>query len=1037
MEEAETARRRFSAASSASSSAASRAAKRRSTLLRENAAGNAIQVAVRIRPLNSAEQKLGKAVWNCQERTVEELDDDSRSCRGKTYTYDRVFGPEASTIDVYNAQVKQIVQKALIGFNGTIFAYGQTASGKTHTIVGDPDTNPGIIPLSVSDIFEAIAQRQRSSEWNVFASYLEVYNESLTDLLQKDVQKGVNMRIAEDKMFGPVVRDLCEVPVSSAQDCLDCLADGEQRRAYAATGMNATSSRSHVLFRLRIESKSGPEGYSAAETAGNMSAVARDFLETQRLCAADRASLYLIDRDSNELYIQAGDITLRLPMSQGIAGSVATTRQTVNIADAYQDPRFDSSVDKKTGYVTRHILCMPILASVGGKEAVVGVVQFINKIADDSSSFDTEDEKNMKELTTRIGPMIAATQSKAPASTMSLLNMVDLAGSERVKKTGATGALLKEGSHINTSLMMLGTCISILSEGKEKHVPFRNSKLTYLLSSSLGGNANTSVIIAVSAALKNRSETQSSLQFGSRAKKIVNQVAQNIRRDQTELVQAYEQEIAKLKAQLLSAAARRGSSLTDDGGNGDSSPGSPCMRVSMGTRNGGVDAVNVDVSCSDSFTTKLRLLESEASEAEAISGALTAPTAPQVKLRVLVGVSPDGVGEPELIVASSRYPDPIEGLDDPDAKEYLTEKEFRRRLEHLRARQSEASGSHSTGPKGLGVMDSNEDVWAAAAASTGTPDGLAPYAFKADGFTAAAVGKWQQELSPSTHDCASATDAGGGTVLEPDAEPNSAEIRSLATRVLQVVLAQPELLGHTGEMQQRNLEVQDQLNCLRRELERLRAEKRSAVVSAATSPQSRSRAYTTAATILPFGSVSVPVAIRSPPRSLSPRKYIYPSVTAPAGGTVVRVTTPGPAFRSTTPTAAAPPTLRSCTPPVRDRTFSMRPVSPQLPSRSIELAAGGGSNVTVSTAPPPATTTGYSTPRSVAAPGPVRRTIHPPVPLRSFVSQTAHSGDPTPQAARERAMSPRRMPVDSQRLQQGYVISPAPALSPRPPALQI
>ncbi len=105
---------------------------------------------------------------------------------------------------------------------------------------------------------------------------------------------------------------------------------------------------------------------------------------------------------------------------------------------------------------------------------------------------------------------------------------MDLAGSERANKSGTSGQSLKEGSFINKSLLTLGTVIANLSEGgSNQHIPYRNSKLTRLLSTALGGNAKTCMISCISPAASNLMESLSTLRFASRAKKIVNVVHKN------------------------------------------------------------------------------------------------------------------------------------------------------------------------------------------------------------------------------------------------------------------------------------------------------------------------------------------------------------------------------------------------------------------------------------------------------------------------------------------------------------------------------
>lgn len=130
------------------------------------------------------------------------------------------------------------------------------------------------------------------------------------------------------------------------------------------------------------------------------------------------------------------------------------------------------------------------------------------------------------------------------------LNLVDLAGSERQSKTGATGDRLKEATKINLSLSALGNVISALVDGKSKHIPYRDSKLTRLLQSSLGGNTKTLMIACVSPADNNYDETLSTLRYANRAKNIKNKP--RINEDPKDaLLREYQEEINKLKMMLL------------------------------------------------------------------------------------------------------------------------------------------------------------------------------------------------------------------------------------------------------------------------------------------------------------------------------------------------------------------------------------------------------------------------------------------------------------------------------------------------------
>ena len=152
-------------------------------------------------------------------------------------------------------------------------------------------------------------------------------------------------------------------------------------------------------------------------------------------------------------------------------------------------------------------------------------------------------------------------QSKAKGKTdsrsvkVSVLNFVDLAGSERLRKSGSVGARAHETTHINLSLMTLGTVISKLADGKKgEFVPYRNSKLTRILQPSLGGNAKTAIIATIALTEAHAEETSHTLRFAARAKNVINYVQVNeVGPDQT-LVQKYKREIQGLYQQLQAQA---------------------------------------------------------------------------------------------------------------------------------------------------------------------------------------------------------------------------------------------------------------------------------------------------------------------------------------------------------------------------------------------------------------------------------------------------------------------------------------------------
>ena len=155
------------------------------------------------------------------------------------------------------------------------------------------------------------------------------------------------------------------------------------------------------------------------------------------------------------------------------------------------------------------------------------------------------------------------TAGKKPVN-VSHCNLVDLAGSERFSKTHAQGARLKEGEHINKSLMTLGIVIHKLSEnGKLGHVPYRDSKLTRMLAASLSGNSRTAVVCNVSPAWSNFDETRSTLTFATRAAKITTRARRNEVYGQDAMLNQYRNEIEQLKRQLAAAGHMSEKHATD------------------------------------------------------------------------------------------------------------------------------------------------------------------------------------------------------------------------------------------------------------------------------------------------------------------------------------------------------------------------------------------------------------------------------------------------------------------------------------------
>ncbi|NXF07511.1 KIF5C protein, partial [Smithornis capensis] len=206
-----------------------------------------IKVMCRFRPLNEAEILRG-------DKFIPKFKGDETVVigQGKPYVFDRVLPPNTTQEQVYNACAKQIVKDVLEGYNGTIFAYGQTSSGKTHTMEGklhDPQLM-GIIPRIAHDIFDHIYSMDENLEFHIKVSYFEIYLDKIRDLL--DVSK-TNLAVHEDKNRVPYVKGCTERFVSSPEEVLDVIDEGKANRHVAVTNMNEHSSRSHSIFLINIK----------------------------------------------------------------------------------------------------------------------------------------------------------------------------------------------------------------------------------------------------------------------------------------------------------------------------------------------------------------------------------------------------------------------------------------------------------------------------------------------------------------------------------------------------------------------------------------------------------------------------------------------------------------------------------------------------------------------------------------------------------------------------------------------------------------
>jgi hypothetical protein len=216
-----------------------------------------VKVVVRIRPLFGEEIRNGNlVVATCypdrgQISVKNPKANDSEP--PKDFFFDAVYDDTCSANvqkHIYDTCAAGVVDSVLNGYNGTIFAYGQTGAGKTHTMEGRPDPKEmrGIIPNSFQHIFEATASNTQNQQYLVRASYLEIYNEEIRDLLSKDPKTSLELK--ENLDSGVYVKDLSSFVVKNVAEIDHVMQAGKKNRSTGATLMNQTSSRSHSIFTI-------------------------------------------------------------------------------------------------------------------------------------------------------------------------------------------------------------------------------------------------------------------------------------------------------------------------------------------------------------------------------------------------------------------------------------------------------------------------------------------------------------------------------------------------------------------------------------------------------------------------------------------------------------------------------------------------------------------------------------------------------------------------------------------------------------------
>lgn len=311
-----------------------------------------VQVVCRLRPLSEGEiQKSGS------ESPVELVDEQTLCINHKealnVFTFDRVFGPDATQDQIYDLAATETVEETLKGYNGTIFAYGQTGAGKSYTMFGGPNS-PGIIPRISHHIFSHIDNSSSDTEYTVEVSCMEIYMEQIRDLLNPTATE---FSIHEDKDNGVYVKGLSHAYVTNETEFEEIVSLGNKHRSISATHMNTDLSRSHVIVRISITQK----------------------LEQEIV----RSNLFLIDLAGSEKIDRTGAKGQNLEEAKKINLSLSSLGQVINsLTDPtathipYRDSKLTRILQESLGGNSRTTLIINISPAVASAAETISTLRF-------------------------------------------------------------------------------------------------------------------------------------------------------------------------------------------------------------------------------------------------------------------------------------------------------------------------------------------------------------------------------------------------------------------------------------------------------------------------------------------------------------------------------------------------------------------------------------------------------------------------------------------------------------------------------------
>ncbi|KAK5987026.1 Kinesin-like protein 5 [Cladobotryum mycophilum] len=242
----------------------------------------------------------------------------SKKVKDQVFAFDRVFDETTSQAEVYEGTTRGLLDSVLDGYNATVFAYGATGCGKTHTITGTAQ-HPGIIFLTMQELFEKIDERSQEKATEITLSYLEIYNETIRDLLVPGGSK-LGLTLREDSNQAVTVAGLTSYKPKDVQEVMDIIVQGNEYRTVSPTEANATSSRSHAVLQINVAQKDRNADVNEPHTMATLSII--------DLAGSERAS---VTKNRGERLTEGANINKSLLALGSCINALCDKRQKAHV----------------------------------------------------------------------------------------------------------------------------------------------------------------------------------------------------------------------------------------------------------------------------------------------------------------------------------------------------------------------------------------------------------------------------------------------------------------------------------------------------------------------------------------------------------------------------------------------------------------------------------------------------------------------------------------------------------------------------------